>query len=75
MKPLESLVHMAYCVVQIDLENGRRMEYPRQFSTAEEAMDMIYELSEVDMKVTYIVKMVPQVRVPGSTAEPGVVLA
>mgnify|MGYP001566590131 CR=1 FL=1 len=75
MKPLEFLVNMAYCVVQIDLENGRRMEYPRQFSTAEEAMNMIYELSEVDMKVTYIVKMVPQVQVPGSKAEAGVVLA
>lgn len=50
---------MAYCVVQIDLEDGHRVEYPWRFATANEAMQKIYELTDVDMKVTYIVKMVP----------------
>ena len=58
---------MAYCVVQIDLENGQRYEYPWLFATADEATNKIYELSKVDTKVTYIIKMVPAAKAPAAT--------
>lgn len=54
-----SIVNMAYRVVQIDLENGNRVEHPGYFPTADEAMEKISLLTDVTSSVSYIVKMVP----------------
>lgn len=49
----------SFCVVQINLETGQRMEYPWRFASADEATSKIAELTAADPRVTYIVKMVP----------------